>query len=124
MRQALLVVAALAVLAVVARAPPTEAGERALVNLQVTDAGSSTSAVGQNQRVEIQCPDAGAWIAVDGRTTCNPGYPCILMAPGALLPTVAQQPEDGGRSRVTAACLSGVTACACSVWSLQGNEGL
>lgn len=103
---------------------PAIAGEQPLVNLLVTDAGSASATVFGRPKVEFQAPDAGAWISVDGRAVCNPGYPCILLPAGALLTTTVKQTLDGGLGRVTATCLSGQNNCAISVFTLEGNEGL
>lgn len=109
---------------------PAAAGEKPLCQLVVTDAGSvsntTTAApctLGRNLRVTLQSPDAGVWVSVDGRTTCEAGYPCFLMPAGAFLDDTVRDPEDGGTTgRVALRCQTGSTACSLSIFKREGTE--
>lgn len=83
---------------------------------------SPAFSVSKNLAVSVQCPDAGAWVAFDGRTTCSKGYPCIWVPPAALLDDTVRAPADGGGKGIIAmSCPAGVTSCACGVWDNSAN---
>lgn len=117
---------------------PAWAGERAIGQLAITDAGtvnnlSTATKFGMTVGggYMLQAPDAGVWFAVDGRATCNPGFPCVLLPAGASIDTSAAKRLDGGINFADAGtatglaamcCESGVAACVLNVFSLDGTE--
>lgn len=106
------------------------AGEKAIGRLQITDAGSVTNLTTpapftllNNQAVSIQCPDAGAWLSVEGLATCGADFPCWYMGPTGFVTDTIEPRVDGGTGGVvTMKCPAGVSSCWCGVFGLKGNE--
>lgn len=76
--------------------------------------------------VMLQAPDAGVWYAIDGRATCNPGFPQVLLPAGGSIDTSVGKRNDAGVNntvgRIVACCEAGSTACVLNVFALEGTE--
>ncbi len=122
--------------ALLSTARPAQAADSdrgAIGQVVIWDGGTATSldnrttavpfTLQANQKVSVQCgPDAGAWVAFDGRSTCPAAYPCILIPAGGLLDDTVRRNLDGGLSRIAVKCPVADSACSCTIFDNAANQ--